>query len=181
MSHVLESAGAMPLAEMTRAHILDGRERRKATPSQANNFLNTMRSLFKWAKESELVAADPTQDVKIVPRPKTGGFRVWTEDEIERFEAHWPIGTRERLALDLLLYTGLRRGDVVRLGRPHVKDGQIPHQDRKGRRPDYRANLAALGSFDRGGEDGRFDLHHRRAWAPDGQRGIRDMVQARLQ
>ena len=125
MSHVLESAGAMPLGEMTRAHILDGRERRKATPSQANNFLNTMRSLFKWAKESELVAADPTQDVKIVPRPKTGGFRVWIEDEIERFEAHWPIGTRERLALDLLLYTGLRRGDVVRLGRPHVKDGRF--------------------------------------------------------
>ena len=82
MSRVLEGAGAMPLAEMTRAHILDGRERRKATPSQANNFLNTMRSLFKWAKDFELVAADPTQDVKIVPRPKTGGFKVWTEDEM---------------------------------------------------------------------------------------------------
>jgi integrase len=125
MSHVLETAGTMPLAEMTRAHIVAGRERRKDTPSQANNFLNTMRSLFKWAKESEHLAADPTEDVKIVPRPKTGGFRVWTEDEIERFEAHWQIGTRERLALDLLLYTGLRRGDVVRLGRQHVRDGEF--------------------------------------------------------
>ena len=31
--------------------------------------------------------------------------------------------TRERLAFDLLLYTGLRRGDAVRLGRQHVKNG----------------------------------------------------------
>ncbi len=132
MSHVLESAGAMPLAEITRTHILDGRERRKATPSQANNFLNTMRSLFKWAREFELVGTDPTEDVKIVARPKTGGFRVWTEDEIERFEAHWPVGTRERLALDLLLYTGLRRGDVVRLGRQHVRDGVFKVKTEKG-------------------------------------------------
>jgi integrase len=132
MTRVLEDAGAMPLADMTRAHILDGRERRKATPSQANNFLNTMRSLFRWAKDSELVAADPTEDVKIVSRPRTGGFKVWSEDEIERFEAHWPIGTRERLALDLLLYTGLRRGDVVRLGRQHVRDGVFRIRTEKG-------------------------------------------------
>ena len=45
----------MPLAEMTRAHIIDGRERRKATPSQANNFLNTMRSLFRWATGFRMV------------------------------------------------------------------------------------------------------------------------------
>ena len=49
----------------------------------------------------------------------------WSEEEIERFEAYWPIGTRERLALAILLYTGLRRGDAVRLGRQHVADGLI--------------------------------------------------------
>jgi len=40
-----------------------------------------------------------------------------------RFESRWPLGTRERLAFDLLLYTGLRRGDAVRLGRQHFKEG----------------------------------------------------------
>jgi integrase len=54
---------------------------------------------------------------------KTDGFHVWTDDEAARFEARWPIGTRERLAFDLLLFTGLRRGDAVRLGRQHIKDG----------------------------------------------------------
>ena len=75
-----------------------------------------MRALFTWATESELVAADPTRDVKSVKRPP-GGFHAWTEAEIDQFEAKWPIGTRERLAFTILLYTGLRRGDAAALGR----------------------------------------------------------------
>ena len=39
------------------------------------------------------------------------------------YERRWPIGTRQRVWLDVLAYTGLRRGDAVRLGRPHVRDG----------------------------------------------------------
>jgi integrase len=132
MAHVLEGAGGMLLAEVTRARIVDGRERRQKTPSQANNFLNTMRALFAWARDAELVEIDPTADVKNVKRPTTGGFRVWTEEEVERFETRWPIGTRERLALDLLLYTCLRRGDAVRLGRQHVRDGVFRLRTEKG-------------------------------------------------
>ena len=37
-------------------------------------------------------------------------------------EACWPIGTRRRVWLDVLLYTGLRRGDAVRFGRQHIRD-----------------------------------------------------------
>jgi integrase len=53
---------------------------------------------------------------------KTRGGR-WTIEEVARFEARWPSGTRERLAFDLLLHTGLRGGDVVRLGPSQVQDG----------------------------------------------------------
>ena len=70
----------------------------------------------------EHVSVDPTRDVKLL-NIKTDGYHVWTDDEVSRFEARWPTGTRERLAFDLLLYTGLRRGDAVRLGRQHVKEG----------------------------------------------------------
>jgi hypothetical protein len=35
----------------------------------------------------------------------------------------WPVGTRQRVWLDVLIYTGLRRGDAVRLGRPHICKG----------------------------------------------------------
>lgn len=42
---------------------------------------------------------------------------------MSRYEARWPLGTKERVWLAVLLYTGLRRGDAVRLGRQHVRDG----------------------------------------------------------
>lgn len=47
------------------------------------------------------------------------GFHTWTEAEIAAFEAQWPLGTRQRLAFALLLYTALRRSDMIRLGRQH--------------------------------------------------------------
>jgi integrase len=56
-------------------------------------------------------------------KPKSGGFPPWTEDDVARYEARWPIGSKERVWLGVLLYTGLRRSDAVCLGRQqHVRD-----------------------------------------------------------
>lgn len=119
---VSTSAGHERFSAIDRKAIVAGRDRRRDTPAAARHFVQTMRGLFAWAVEASHVAENPTTGVK-VSRPNTGGFHVWTDDECERFEQRWPVGTRERLAYDLLLYTGLRRGDAVKLGRPHVKNG----------------------------------------------------------
>ena len=75
--------------------------------------------------------SDPTSGHR-VKRPQTDGFHCWTPDEVDRFKAHWPLGTRERLALILLVETGLRKSDMVRLGRQHVRDdGNIKFKTRK--------------------------------------------------
>lgn len=121
--HVLELAGAEQASRITRGHIIRGLERRSSTPSQARNFLDAMRGLYEWASSSELVRLDPTAGVKAPARPKTQGFPVWTEEDVTAYELRWPIGTKERVWLDVLLYTGLRRGDAVRIGRQHVRDG----------------------------------------------------------
>src|SRR5215468_7426288 len=95
-----------------------------------------MRRFFKWAADpngGDLVQKDPTLGVKLLKGKNTDGFHTWTDEEIVRFEARWPVGTRERLALDLLLYTGLARGDVVRLGRQHVNNGVITFRMEKNR------------------------------------------------
>ena len=122
--HVIESAGDEPFASIDRKTIAAGRDRRKETPFAANDFLKAMRGLFRWAADAGFVKSDPTEGVKGLSR-KTEGFHAWTEDEVERFEARWPIGTRERLALAILLYTGLRRGNAAQLGRQHVRNGVI--------------------------------------------------------
>ena len=51
--------------------------------------------------------------------------RKGSEERSAAFESRWPSGTRERLALALLLYTGVRRSDVVGIGRQHIRDGRI--------------------------------------------------------
>jgi integrase len=122
-AHVLETAGSEPLVKITTSTIMAGRDRRANTPAQARNFLDAMRGLFRWALKAKLVKTDPTAGVDNPPRQTGDGFPPWTEDNVAAYEARWPIGTRQRVWLDVLLYTGLRRGDAVRFGRQHVRDG----------------------------------------------------------
>lgn len=132
---VIKTAGDEPLREITGETIRAGRERRSATPHSANAFLKAMRGFFAWAVEEKHVAVDPTHGVKLLAGPNDeNGFHTWTQEELDRFEARWPIGTRERLAFDLLLYTGLRRGDAVRVGVQHVRDGVITIRTEKHRK-----------------------------------------------
>jgi integrase len=123
LAHIINSAGKQPYGQITRATIVAGRDRRHATPAQARHFLETMRGLFRWATDSQLARTDPTAGVADPARPKNSGIPVWTEEEVAAYEQRWPLGTRQRVWLDLLLYTGLRRGDAVRLGRQHVRNG----------------------------------------------------------
>jgi integrase len=120
---VLDKAGRQPISKITVAGIVAGRDRRSNTPFQARHFLDAMRGLFRWAAKAKLVAHDPTAGVDNLPRTKTEGFKVWTEDDIAAYEKRWPIGTRQRVWLDVLVYTGLRRGDAVRFGRQHIRNG----------------------------------------------------------
>jgi integrase len=120
---VITSAGDQPYAKITQATIVQGREQRKDTPAQARNFLDAMRGLFAWAVEAKHVSVDPTAGVKNPPRKAGEGFIPWTEEHVAAYHARWQLGPRQRVWLDVLLYTGMRRGDAVRLGRQHVRDG----------------------------------------------------------
>jgi len=121
--HVTDASGTAPYRAISRKHIVDGRERRAKTPSQARNFLDAMRGLFRWALEAQLVDEDPTLGVKNPRMPKNGGFEAWNDEDVQKYHYHWPLGTKERVWIDVILYTGLRRGDAVLLGRQHVRDG----------------------------------------------------------
>lgn len=123
LSHVMKASGSEPFIAITKKHVTDGRDRRSATPAQARNFLDAMRGLFRWAFSSNHVTVDPTDGVKNPKRKKGKGFPVWTEEDVTAYEKHWLAGTKERVWLSVLMYTGLRRGDVVIVGKQHVRDG----------------------------------------------------------
>lgn len=121
--HVIDASGTAPYRAVSRKHIVEGRERRAKTPSQAGNFLKAMRGLFRWALESQLIDVDPTLGVKDPKTPKSGGFEAWNDEDVQKYHSRWPLGTKERVWIDVILYTGLRRGDAVLLGRQHIRDG----------------------------------------------------------
>lgn len=101
-----------------------------ATPAAANNYLRMLRILMRHAVEIDLIPRDPTHGVKGYSK-KTAGFHTWTEAEIATYEERYPIGTKPRLAMALMLYTGQRRGDAVKLGWSNVTRDRIAVRQEK--------------------------------------------------
>ena len=97
---------------------------RAAHPAAANHLLRILRLLCAHGIETGQLAIDPTTGVKRRDY-QVHGYRPWTEADIAAFEAKWPTGSKPRRAFALLLYTGQRRSDVVRMGRQHVRHGRI--------------------------------------------------------
>jgi integrase len=129
---VIETAGDEPYVKIDQAAIVAGRDRRARTPHQGRHFLDTMRGLFRWAKDAQHVKTDPTAGLENPKVKKGQGFRPWTEEDMERYDRRWPIGTRQRVWRDVIAYTGLRRGDLVRIGRQHVRNGVATLKTEKG-------------------------------------------------
>jgi integrase len=119
---ITEKVGDEAFAGVSAATIRNGREARKDTPFMANNYLRAVKGLFAWATEAEYVTVNPAAEVKELV-VKTEGHEPWTIDDIRRYEKRWPAGTRERVWLHVLSWTGLRLGDACTLGWQHVRDG----------------------------------------------------------
>jgi integrase len=127
-----KKSGDSPIAGITGSTIAAGRDRRAAKPSDANKFLKCSSALFRFAVDRQWMINNPAKGIAKLKTPSIG-FHTWTEEEAQAFEARWPVGTRERLAFDMLVYTGVRRSDVVRLGRQHMRQGEITITTEKSR------------------------------------------------
>jgi integrase len=121
-----------PISVLSAAHVKMLRDRRAAHPGAANNRRKWLSTLFNWAVEHGLLRVNPARDVRKI-QYATDGFHTWTVAEVRQYETRHPIGTKARLALALLLYLGVRRSDVVTIGRQHVRDGWLRFVPRKTR------------------------------------------------
>ena len=116
--------------DLGRKHVKAIIGKMSSTPAAANNYLRMLRILMRHALDVEMIERDPTLRLKGYSK-KTAGFHTWSEDEIAAFEDRFPIGTMPRLAMSIMLYTGQRRGDAVRLGWGHVTGKRIAVQQEK--------------------------------------------------
>ena len=122
--------GDKRIATLQREHIVKLMAARAEKPDSANGLRKVLRAMMKHAVETGLRVDDPTRDVRAI-RVKSDGFHSWTDAEISQFETRHPVGSRARLALALLLYTGQRRSDVVRMGRQHIRDDVLHVRQQK--------------------------------------------------
>jgi integrase len=84
--------------------------------------------LFDFAEAANLITASPMKhvaSVKVAPEERSAGFYSWTEDDIAQYRSFWRLGTKQRLAMELMLWTDQRKVDSIHLGRQHVKDGKF--------------------------------------------------------
>jgi integrase len=91
-------------------------------PAMANLTRRVLAELMRYAVKQKWRADNPV--IGLEPY-KTGTHHTWNEAELRAFEQRWPLGTRERLAYALLLYTCQRVGDVARMKRSDIVDGEI--------------------------------------------------------
>lgn len=126
-------AGNLPHELMEPRHVRQLCDAKAEFPEAANGRLKALRQVFAWACEPTVGLApnNPAMDIKYW-RSASDGFHTWTIGELKAFESTFPLGTKARLAFDLLLYTGVRRSDVVRLGRQMEHAGFLRFTEVKG-------------------------------------------------
>jgi integrase len=90
-----------------------------------------LKRMFRLAVKLGMAERNPAEEAEGVKVPK-GGFHSWTEEEIARYQERHPLGTPARLALEIILWTGQRRGDAHRFGRRHLKGRRIHYTQAKG-------------------------------------------------
>jgi hypothetical protein len=89
-----------------------------ATPHAANSLRKILRHMLEHAIAIRMIKFNPAIGTKRL-KTASGGHHSWTDLEIERYRAHWPLGTQQRLAMELALETTSRRADITRVGPQH--------------------------------------------------------------
>jgi integrase len=135
LDSICERAGNFRFSTMEPLHVAKLRDEKAAFPEAANARVKALRQLFAWASSPEYRYAtkNPAREVAYLRSNNPGGFREWPEEDVAKYETRHPIGTKARLALDLLLLLGVRRSDVVQLGPQMERDGKLVFTETKGR------------------------------------------------
>lgn len=108
------------------------RDRKAELPGAANNRVKYLKSMMAWALDAELIEDNPARDLKSVPKIPNSGYYVWTVEDLIRYLKRHPPGSKARLAMMIMLLTGFRRSDAVRLGQDHIFGEVIRFTPQKG-------------------------------------------------
>lgn len=131
---IRDQAEDAQLRHLKTRHIRD--DLRPLAPHAASKRLKAWRAICRHAIEAGDLQDDPSHGIRTPQAASSDGHEPWTAQDVAAFRARWPIGTRERAAMELLHWTGARRSDVVTLGRGMIdRDGVL--RFRQGKTADW--------------------------------------------
>jgi integrase len=134
LNSVARLVGNLPLAKMDDVWV--GRWLDTApTQHVKRTRLLALKPFTAWAASPtiKLMEKDPTIGIKVSAPLKVKEFAgehytghwTWTNEQIAQYCAHHALGTKARLAIELMLDLASRRGDSIAVGRPHLKQVAI--------------------------------------------------------
>ena len=119
--------GAKNIAAIQTVHVNSLIDEMADRPAAAKIFRLRLKALMNFAMGAGYRTDNPVSNAKRV-KHRDKGIRPWTEQDIADFRTRWPVSSPQRIAFEILLHTGLRRSDAVRLGRQHLR--RYPEGDR---------------------------------------------------
>lgn len=127
--------GSYPLSHLQPKHIRSIIAKKAETkPGAAATLLKRIRGILRAAELAGLIDTNPAHRVE-GPKRRVNERHSWTDEERAKFEGCHALGTRARTAYALLLGTGLRRSDVVRVGPQMVSGGRLQFRQGKTTKP----------------------------------------------
>lgn len=145
---ILESfralVGDAMVSDFTFEHIenilLDRTEKKRAPETKrmvggqvaATNLREELDRLFRYAKRLKWRTDNPVEEAAKVGKTRLSGYYSWTEADIAQYKARHGVGTKARLALEIMLWTAQRRVDATKFGRSHIVRGKINFKGAKG-------------------------------------------------
>lgn len=112
----------VPLKGITKRVLLAYRDTMADRPASANSAMRVLRTLFNFGIERGLVKENPAKGIKPL-NTNSDGWPPWPEPILAKFAAESKGAAR--MAFFLGLYTGQRRGDILKMKRDAIKDGGI--------------------------------------------------------
>jgi integrase len=128
-----QSAGALPFKAFRQEDVIRSRDKRSETPAAADKLVKYLRIMFAWAVKNPAIPVTQNPAVGVERISETVGFHTWTVEEIAAYRAHHALGTKPRLALEIMLNVGCRISDAAHIGRQHESAGWLKFTARKNR------------------------------------------------
>ena len=104
---------------------------KKGGPAAANRLRKDLSQMFTFAAKMHGFKGPNPAALADVHKTKKGGYRTWTDDEIEIYRAAHASGTKARLAIEILLCTGASRVDAINFTRANIAGARVRYRRAK--------------------------------------------------